>query len=199
MPEQPTPQNDPIVSKSLAPHYVLACVLLIASLMWALYDEGYGTRPWKRYQHEFKERYSAFLGTLRGESATSVQEIEKSAEYQQLADSLKAAQEQSKPRIAELTQTLKKLDADLAAVQAVFTVGKARVDADTYIVEITAAGPSRDQKRQALDEFKKKEQFKVHLPGATQETLYNYLKLEEKYKEMKVEKARLILEFRSSI
>ncbi len=194
MPEQPTPQADPIVSKSLAPHYVIASVLMIASLFWALWDEAYATRPWKRYQNEFKQRYSAFLETLRGESAASEQEIQKSAEYQQLAESLKAAQVQAAPRIAELTRTLKKLDADLAAVQAVFTVGKARVDADAYIVETTAAGPSRDQKRQALDDFKKKEQYNVRLSSATQETLYSYLKLEEKYGEMKVEKARLILE-----
>ncbi len=194
MPEQPTPQDDPIVSKSLAPHYVLASLLLIASLFWALYDEGYATRPWKRYQHLFQERYAAYLETLKGQSSTSRQEIEKSAEYQQLAESLQAAQEQAKPRITELTATLKKLDEDLAAVQAVFTVGKARVDADAYIVETTETGPSRHKKRQALDEYKKKDQYKVRLPGATQETVYSYLKLEEKYSEMKAEKARLILE-----
>ncbi len=194
MPEQPRPQDDPIVSKSLAPHYVIASVLMMASLFWALWDEAYATRPWKRYQNEFKQRYSAFLGTLRGESATSEQEIQKSAEYQQLAESHKAAQQQAKSRIAELTQTLKKLDVDLAAVQAVFTVGKARVDADAYIVETTATGPSRDKKRQALEEYKKKKQFEVLHPGQQEETVYSYLDLEEKYNQMKVEKARLILE-----
>ena len=66
MPEQPTSQDDPIVSKSLAPHYVIASVLMIASLFWALWDEAYATRPWKRYQNEFKQRYSAFLVTLQG-------------------------------------------------------------------------------------------------------------------------------------
>jgi cytochrome c551/c552 len=159
-----------------------------------MYDEGYGTRPWKRYQNVFKERYAAFLKQLKSESAQSEQEIQKSAEYQQLAGSLKAAQEQAKPHIAELTAKLKKLDEDLAAVQAVFTVGKARVDADTYIVETTEAGPSRDKKRHALDEFKRKKQYEVQLPGQTQETAYTYLALEEKYTEMKAEKARLILE-----
>ncbi len=194
MPEPPTPHNDPIVSQSLAPHYLVATLLLMASLVWALYDEGYATRPWKRYQRAFQERYSAFLKQLRTESAQSEQDIQQSAEYQQLAQSLQAAQEQNGPRIAELTQTLRKLDEDLAAVQAVFTTEKARVDADTYIVETTAAGPSRDKKRQALDEFKRRKQFEVQLPGRKDETLYSYLELEEKYNQMKAEKARLILE-----
>ncbi|MGH9555861.1 MAG: hypothetical protein ACRD2Y_08570, partial [Terriglobales bacterium] len=194
MAEPHTPQDDPVVSKSLAPHYVIASLLLVASLFWALWDEAYGTRPWKLYQDAFKERYSAFLGSLKTESAQSEQEIQKTADYQKLADALKAAQEQAGPRITELTQTLRKVDEDLAAVQAVFTVGKARVDADTYIVETTESGPSRDKKRQALDESKKKKQHKVRLPGETQETVYTYLELEEKYTGMKAEKARLILE-----
>ncbi|MCI0355900.1 MAG: c-type cytochrome [Acidobacteria bacterium] len=194
MAEPQTPQDDPVVNKSLAPHYVIASVLLIASLMWALWDEAYGTRPWKRYQQTFKERYAAFLGTLKTESSQSEQEIKKAAEYQQIADSLMAAQEQAKPRVTELTQALRKLEENLAAVQAVFTVGKARVDADAYVVETTEPGPSRDKKRQALDEYKRKKQFEVQLPGEKQEEVNTYLELEEKYNAMKAEKARLILE-----
>ncbi len=67
MPDKPVPDNDPIVTKSYAAHYMIAVALLTASLLWALYDEAYGMRPWKAYQHESKQRYSAFLqvGALR--------------------------------------------------------------------------------------------------------------------------------------
>ena len=43
----PVPEKDPIVSKSYAAHYVIAMVILMATLFWALWDESFGQRPWK--------------------------------------------------------------------------------------------------------------------------------------------------------
>ena len=39
MPDKPISDNDPVVSKSLAPHYVVAILVLMATLFWALWDE----------------------------------------------------------------------------------------------------------------------------------------------------------------
>ena len=71
MPDKPIPDDDPIVSKSLAPHYVIAMLVLMATLFWALWDEDFGQRPWKNFQKEWKDRYSTFLKTARSESTTS--------------------------------------------------------------------------------------------------------------------------------
>ena len=68
MAEQNIPEQDPVVTKSYAQQYVIVSLLLMASLFWALWDEAYGQRPWKRYQEEFKERYSAFLKAARSTS-----------------------------------------------------------------------------------------------------------------------------------
>ena len=46
----PVPEKDPIVSKSYAAHYVIAMVILMATLFWALWDEAFGQRPWKAFQ-----------------------------------------------------------------------------------------------------------------------------------------------------
>ena len=46
-------QPDPITSSSLSFPYLIASLLLMASLGWALYDEYFATRPWKDYQHRF--------------------------------------------------------------------------------------------------------------------------------------------------
>ena len=54
MPEQPVPEQDPIVSKSYALHYVVAMVLLMITLFWALWDESFGQRPWKAFQQQWK-------------------------------------------------------------------------------------------------------------------------------------------------
>jgi len=59
--EKPILEDDPVVSKSLAPHYVVAMLVLMAALFWALWDEDFGQRPWKALQNEWKTRYAAFL------------------------------------------------------------------------------------------------------------------------------------------
>ena len=43
MPDKPIPEDDPVVSKSLAPHYLVAMLLLMATLLWALWDEDHFT------------------------------------------------------------------------------------------------------------------------------------------------------------
>ena len=82
MAEKPAAQDDPVVSKSLAPHYVIAMVVLMATLFWALWDENFGQRPWKAFQQEWKTRYTAFLGNARSRSADSEKGVEGGAEYQ---------------------------------------------------------------------------------------------------------------------
>src|SRR3981081_4541346 len=71
VPDKPIPDDDPIVSKSLAPHYVVAVILLMATLFWALWDEDFGQRPWKAFQQEWKSRYSTFLTNARTQSGDS--------------------------------------------------------------------------------------------------------------------------------
>jgi len=41
--------------------YVVAMVILMATLFWALWDEAVGQRPWKAYQRTWQDRYTAFL------------------------------------------------------------------------------------------------------------------------------------------
>ena len=63
MPEQPIPEQDPITSKSYAAYYLIAMVILMATLFWALWDEAWGQRPWKAFQEQWKDRYTRFLNT----------------------------------------------------------------------------------------------------------------------------------------
>ncbi len=64
MPDKPIPEQDPITSKSYAAHYLIATMILIVTLFWALWDEAWGQRPWKGFQDQFKTRYSALLNTF---------------------------------------------------------------------------------------------------------------------------------------
>ena len=76
MPDKPIPEDDPIVSKSLAPHYVVAVIVLMGTLFWALWDEDFGQRPWKTFQDEWKNRYSSTLQNARSQSGTAQKEVE---------------------------------------------------------------------------------------------------------------------------
>ncbi|HVI79424.1 MAG TPA: hypothetical protein VM715_14915, partial [Candidatus Acidoferrum sp.] len=81
MPEKPIPDQDPITSKSYAVHYLIATLILMATLFWALWDEAWGQRPWKAFQDQFKVRYTAFLNTARSKSANSQKEVEQDPNY----------------------------------------------------------------------------------------------------------------------
>ena len=82
-------------------------LLLIFSLIWALYDEAYGQRPWKGIQREFVSRYTRYLDSIKPASAKSEAEIKESPEYQALDEEAKAASEKVKPYIEG--KTIKKI------------------------------------------------------------------------------------------
>src|SRR5256885_3709124 len=81
VPEKPIPEQDPITGKSYAIHYLIATVILIGTLFWALYDEAWGQRPWKAFQDTWKDRYSAFLNTAKSTSAKSESSVEQDPQY----------------------------------------------------------------------------------------------------------------------
>ena len=124
-PQAPPPQDDPVVSRSYALHYLVASVLLIGSLFWALEDEFWGQRPWKAYQAEFQARYLLFLDSDSAKSRQSLEDVEKSADYQRLKQAWEEANQAAKPRIEELNKQLHEANRKLGMVQAVFTDARA--------------------------------------------------------------------------
>ena len=192
MPEKPVPENDPIVSKSYAVHYLLATVILIATLFWALWDESFGQRPWKSYQSEWKGRYSSFLKTARSKSSTSVKEVEGAADYKSLEDNYKQLYQQSKPRVDQLQSQISDLSAKILAVQNVFTDRRAYVNALTYEIETDTSDSGKKSKRGDLEKYKQKP-ARVEYPDGHKET-YNFTQLEEKYNELKDQRGKLSAE-----
>ena len=65
------PQRDPIVSRSTSAILLVCTLLLIGSAGWALYDEGFGQRPWRGMQKEFVTRYTAYLKSIRANAGKS--------------------------------------------------------------------------------------------------------------------------------
>src|SRR5262249_49101809 len=134
--------------------YVLAMVVLMLTLFWALWDEDFGQRPWKSFQHEWKDRYAAFLSTARSASNTSQNDAEGNAEYQKLKQSYDSAVQESSPRVREINEKLHDLGAKILAVQNVFTDRRAYVTALTYNIETETSASSRQRKQKDLVEYK---------------------------------------------
>jgi len=189
VPEKPTPENDPIVTKSYAWHYMLATVILMATLLWALWDEAFGMRPWKAYQHVWKQRYTAFLNTARSKSAASQKEVEDSSDYQQLKQNLEQATQQATPHVRELQKQIGDLSAKILAVQSVFTDRRAYVNALTYQIETSTTASSKQSIQKDLDSYKA-EQATVEYPDGSKQK-YGFKQLEETYNDLKDQRAKL--------
>ena len=183
MPELPTPDDDPITSKSYALYYAVATAVLIASMFWALWDEAYGQRPWKSYQEVFKQRYSAFLKTARKTSSQSQKEVESNPDYQKLAAQYKQASEQAAPQIKQLHDRIADLSAQILAVQNVFTDKRAYVSAVTYEIETDTDPSSKQSKQRNLQKWEQ-QQFTVVFPDGSRKK-YNFEQLEAEYNGLK--------------
>jgi len=110
------PQRDPIVSRSTSAILLICTVLLIISAGWALYDEGFGQRPWRGMQQQFVRRYTAYLKSIRKDAGKSEAEVKETPEYQQLDEQAKASLEKVKTDIAEKDKRVAQVQAKLDAV-----------------------------------------------------------------------------------
>ena len=188
MPDKPVPNNDPIVTRSYAAHYMIATLLLMATLLWALWDEAFGMRPWKDYQHVWKERYSAFLKTARSKSATSQKEVEDSPDYQKLKQNLDQATQAATPHIRDLQKQIGDLNAKVLAVQSVFTDRRAYVNALTYQIETASSQSSKQSIQNDLKKYKD-EKATVEYPDGSKQS-YNFEDLEKTYNDLKDQRAK---------
>jgi len=193
VPEKPIPENDPVVSKSLAPHYLISVLILMGTFFWAMWDEDFGQRPWKTFQHEWKDRYSTFLKSAGTQSGDSQKEVEASTDYQKLKRDFEAASQGAAPRIKEINEKLHDLSGQILAVQNVFTDRRAYVSASTYDIETETSNSAKQRKQRNLDEYKK-ESATVEMPDGKKQTFKDYEALEKNYNDLKNDRTQLSAE-----
>ncbi len=192
MPDKPIPEQDPITSKSYAIHYVIATVILMITLFWALWDEAWGQRPWKAFQDQWKVRYSAFLNNARSKSVTAEKDVESNSDYSVLNAAWKQASQDSAPRAAEVRKKLDDASARLLAVQSVFTDRRAYVNALTYELETSTSDSAKKSKAEEIKEYKDKKAT-VEFPDGSRKQ-FNFEELEKTYNNIRDERTQLSLE-----
>ena len=192
MPDKPIPEQDPITSKSYASHYLIATLILVATLFWALWDESWGQRPWKAFQDQWKDRYSAFLNTARSKSAASEKDVEKDPQYAELSAAVKKATDDTAVAAKQAREKLDDASARLLAVQGVFTDRRAYVNALTYELETSTNASAKAGKQKEIDKYKA-ELATVEFPDGSRKK-FNFEELEKTYNDIRDEKTKASLE-----
>ncbi len=188
------PQRDPIVSTSTSAIVLVSTLLLIASAGWALYDEGFGQRPWRGMQQEFVKRYTTYLKSIRKDAGKSEAEIKETPEYQQLEADAKAAEERTRDRRKEIDDQVQKIQARLDAVTDPFQNQRGRIVVITYKLETAPSKFWHDHYAKQLSE-KKQEQVTVELPdnnGKLVRQKMNFAQLEQTFNDLRDQKAKVL-------
>ncbi len=192
MPEQPIPEQDPVVTKSYALHYVVAMAILMGTLFWALWDEDVGQRPWKAYQNAWKTRYISLLNKETPVSTSSQKAVENSPDYQALKENYNQLRQQTKPQVDKINAELTDANGRLLAVRSVFTDRRAYANALNYDIETEKSASGKKSYQRELDEYKKK-LATVEFPDGSRKN-YNFQQLEAAFNEVNAEKNQLSLQ-----
>src|ERR1041384_7727554 len=170
---------------------LVGALLLTISIAWALYDEAFGQRPWKRMQREFVSRYSRYLDSIKANAGKSEKEIKESPEYQQLDADYQAAKQQVDPETKQIDAQVASVQKKLDAVTEPFQNQRGRLTVINYNIE-TANGSAKDRYRRQAD-AKRQELVEVDLPSddgnSTQTQNFKYAELEALYNELRDKKA----------
>jgi septal ring factor EnvC (AmiA/AmiB activator) len=165
------------------------------SIVWALWDEAFGQRPWKSMQREFVSRYTRYLDSIKAKSGQTEKEIRESPEFIQLDDAVTAANQEIDPRRKEIDATVERVQKKLDAITEPFQNQRGRLTVISYNIETHEGSAKEKYRRQA--ENKRAEPITVEMPsddGKVQDQRYNYAELEKLYDELREEKARNLAE-----
>lgn len=186
--------DDPIVSTSYATAILVSAFLLVLTLAWALYDEFFGLRPWRRYQREFSAVYQKYLQEQIPLQRKAVQAVEESPKYRQLKEAHEAAVKAAAPQLQEIDKEAAFVNLQLADITDAFTEARGKIQALTYQVELAAKGSSSRKSREADVEEAKKEMHSVELhtrDGKIEKKKLSYAELEAMFTGLKEQKAKL--------
>lgn len=187
------PEPDPIADRSMSVSILVWSLVLVATLLWSLYDEVFGQRPWKDYQNQFVEGYSAVLETRLSRARRSEREIRESPEYRELETRYEQISAERKPKVDDINAQLAVVDRQLTDITETFQNERAWIAAQTYKLEVTESEGDKNSIRKSIEE-KKNEKVEVSIHnnrGEVEEQELTVKQLEEKYNELRTKKAAL--------
>src|SRR2546422_9466401 len=191
-----TPELDPIADQSMSSALLISSLLLVVTLVWSLYDEVIGQRPWKTYQKNFVDTYSSYLETAKKRQKNLEHEVKSSPEYQELDQAFKDVQASAKERTDPIDSQVKKIDTRITEVTGLLQDARSWIVAKTYEMEVAG---SESKKKSITDAIEKKKQEKIEFKltgddGKEETKSLTFPELEALYNNLRDEKARLLAE-----
>ena len=150
----PEQDKDPIADSSMSGLLLVFSLLLIVTLIWALFDEVYGQRPWKSMQKQFVSLYISRLEKIKPDQAKQEKEVKNSDEYQKLDQELKDAEAEAKPQVNEISAQVARIDQQVSEIFPTFQDLRARLAALTYQVEISDSASKKASIRKEIVDLK---------------------------------------------
>src|SRR5208283_5447368 len=161
-------EKDPVVHSSLSKPLFIWSAVLVLSMIWGLYDEVYGIRPWKGYQAKFEKLYSRYLDDLRTPEAQHEAQIKASPQYKQLDAAVRAAEAEAAPKAKENTDKVNDLIPKIQALNDPFQEVRSHIGSLTYEIEVSGSESRKDSLRKQIAELRA-EVHKVKLPDGEKE------------------------------
>jgi hypothetical protein len=121
---------------------LISSLLLVVTLVWSVWDEVLGQRPWKGYQKDFVSRYSRYLEKAKTDQGRSEAEIKSSPEYQELDQAFKGEAAAAEAKTDPIDSQVKKIDEKISALTLPFQDTRLWIVA-TYQIKSPAASRQR--------------------------------------------------------
>ncbi len=187
-------EKDPVVHSSLSKPLFISSALLVLSMVWGLYDEAYGIRPWKGYQARFVKLYSRYLKTAAGGEADVERQIKASSDYKRLDADMQTAEKAAMPGASVIDKKInQELVPKILALNDPFQEVRSHIGSLTYEIEVSHSESSKDSLRKQIVELRA-EKHDVALPGEPQKRSMDFQAMSDQLQAWKDEKARLLQE-----
>ena len=190
------PEADPIADRSMSGPLLISSLLLMVTLIWSLYDEVVGQRPWKGYQKDFVSKYGDFLETAKKRQGNSETEVKNTPEYQELDRTYNDAAATAKAKTDPIDAQVAVIDKKIDAVTPPFQDSRSYIVARTYKLEVTDSESGKNSIRADIEK-KRQEKIDFELPndaGQKEKKSMSFPDLENLYNGLRDEKARLLAE-----
>ena len=158
-----------------------------------MWDEAWGQRPWKAFQEQWKDRYSAFLNTAKSKSATSEKTFEQNPR-------LRRAQAEPTTRVSGFQSRRRRSPQETRRRQRAPARGAKRIHRPARVRKRThlrdwkpAPALRRKQASRKKSTNTKRRQATVEFPDGSKKE-FNFEELEETYNDIRDERTKLSLE-----
>jgi mono/diheme cytochrome c family protein len=192
----PLEDKDPVVTQSLSAPLLVSSFLLVLSLVWAVYDEIYGQRPWKAIQQRFVQKYTAFLTKVKPRQADAEKTLRQSDEYRKLEQAVLDAEKAIAPRLKQIDREVNEVIAPrLAAITDPFALVRSEISAVVYKFEVASSQRAKDSLNKEVESIKARP-VRLSLPSASGDgkvdrVSMNFSEIEEEFNRLQARKAEL--------